>query len=145
MEDVLEVYSRPYDSERPVICMDESSKQLVGEVRKSVITSDGVERYDSEYERNGSCNIFIMCEPLEGKRYTNVTKTRTKIDWAHEIKKLVDNYYPKAKKIVLILDNLNTHRGASLYEAFSPEEARRILDKLKIHYTPKHGSWLNVA
>lgn len=145
MEDVLEVYSRPYNSEYPVICMDESSKQLVGEVRSAIIGSDGIERYDSEYERNGSCNIFIMCEPITGKRYTNVTKRRTRTDWAHEIKKLVDDYYPDAKKIVLIMDNLNTHNGASLYEAFLPEEARRILNKLEIHFTPKHGSWLNVA
>jgi hypothetical protein len=145
MEDVLEVYSRSYNSENPVICMDESSKQLVGEVRTPVVGSDGVERYDSEYERNGSCNIFIMCEPIKGKRYTSVTKRRTKTDWAHEIKKLVDDYYPEAKKIVLIMDNLNTHRGASLYEAFLPEEAKRILNKLEIHFTPKHGSWLNVA
>jgi len=145
MEDVLEVYSRPYNKEYPVICMDESSKQLVGEVRKSILGRDRVERYDSEYERNGSCNIFITCEPLNGKRYTSVTARRTKLDWAYEVKRLVDDYYPDAKKIILVLDNLNIHRGASLYEAFPAEEARRILEKLEMHSTPKHGSWLNMA
>jgi hypothetical protein len=103
------------------------------------------EKYDSEYERNGTANIFMMCEPLRGKRFTSVTDGRTKIDWAHEIKQLVDMRYPEAKKIILVSDNLNMHTGSSLYEAFAPEEARRILNKLEFHFTPKHGSWLDVA
>jgi len=146
MEDVLEVYSRPYDSEYPVVCMDEASKQLVKEVRAPILVESGrVEKYDSEYERNGTANIFMMCEPLKGKRFTSVTDRRTKVDWAHEIKKLVDKHYPKTKKIILVSDNLNTHTGSSLYEAFAPEEAKRILNRLEFHFTPKHGSWLNIA
>ena len=146
MEDVLEVYSRPYDCEYPLVCMDEASKQLVRDVREGNLIEPGcVEKYDSEYERNGTSSIFMMCEPFKGKRFVSVTDRRTRIDWAHEIKKLVDVYYRKAKKIILVLDNLNTHTGASLYEAFSPDEARRILNKLEFHFTPKHGSWLNVA
>ena len=146
MEDVLEVYSRPYDCEYPVVCMDEASKQLVRETRTPIPMEPGnTEKYDSEYERNGTANIFMMCEPLRGKRFTSVTDGRTKIDWAHEIKQLVDMRYPEAKKIILVSDNLNMHTGSSLYEAFAPEEARRILNKLEFHFTPKHGSWLDVA
>jgi len=146
MEDVLDVYKRPYDPLRPVVCMDESSKQLIKEVRKPIVIEPGhVERYDSEYERNGTCNIFIDVEPLAGKRHTQVTERRTKIDWAEYIKELVEVRYAEVEKVVLIMDNLNTHAGSSLYEAFKPEEAKRILDKLEIHYTPKHGSWLNIA
>lgn len=146
MEDVLEVYSRPYDPERPVVCMDEMNKQCISEVRSTISLSPGkTERYDSEYERNGGVNIFIASEPLKGSRITQVTETRKKIDWALFIKELVDYQYPKVDKIVLILDNLNTHSAGSLYEAFEPEEARRLLNKLEIHYTPKHGSWLNIA
>lgn len=146
MEDVLEVYSRPYDSKYPIVCMDEASKQLVKEVRAPILVESGkAEKYDSEYERNGTANIFMMCEPLKGKRFTSVTDRRTKVDWAHEIKKLVDEHYPKAKKIILVSDNLNTHTGSSLYEAFVPEEARRIFNRLEFHFTPKHGSWLNIA
>jgi hypothetical protein len=146
MEDVLEVYNRPYDSEHPLICMDEASKQLVKEVRAPISIEPGyTEKYDSEYERNGTANIFMMCEPLKGKRFTSVTDRRTKVDWAHEIKKLVDEHYSEAKKIVLVSDNLNTHAGSSLYEAFPPEEAKRIFNKLEFHFTPKHGSWLNIA
>lgn len=146
MEDVLEVYSRPYDPNRPVVCMDEMNKQCILEVRATIPLSPGKsQRYDSEYERNGSVNIFIAVEPLKGIRVTEVTDTRKKIDWAFFIKNLVDGRYPHVEKIVLILDNLNTHSVGSLYEAFEPEEARRLVDKLEIHYTPKHGSWLNTA
>lgn len=146
MEDVLEVYSRPYDPNLPVVCMDEMNKQCILEVRSTIPLSPGKsQRYDSEYERNGSVNIFIAVEPLKGIRVTEVTDTRKKSDWAFFIKELVDGRYPQAEKIVLILDNLNTHSFGSLYEAFEPEEARRLVDKLEIHYTPKHGSWLNTA
>lgn len=146
MEDVLDVYQRPYDPERPLVCMDETSKQLTDEVRKSIPVSPGKpERQDAEYVRNGVCNIFIGFEPLAGKRKLTVTDQRKKHDWALFIKGLVDEQYPSAKKVVLVMDNLNTHNGSSLYQAFTPDEAKRILDKLEIHYTPKHGSWLNMA
>lgn len=146
MEDVLEVYSRQYNPKKPVICMDEMNKQCIKEIRKSLpITPGNPERYDSEYERNGGVNIFLANEPLKGHRIINVTDRRTKIDWAYFIKELVDNQYPDVEKIILIMDNLNTHTVGSLYEAFEPEEARQLIDKLEIHYTPKHGSWLNVA
>ena len=146
MEDVLEVYKRPYDPEVPLICMDESSKQLLKEVRMSLPAEPGKPlRYDTEYERNGTCNIFMFFEPLKGKRYVDITDSRKALDWAWQIQDLVDNKYPQARKIILVMDNLNTHCGASLYKAFPPEEARRILEKLEIHFTPKHGSWLNMA
>lgn len=146
MEDVLEVYKKPYDPKHPVVCMDETSKQQIKETRISLPASSGqVERYDTEYERNGVSNIFIFCEPLKGWRKTKVTDRRTKVDWAHVIKDLVDVDYAEAEKITLVLDNLNTHVGSSLYEAFPPAEARRLLDRLEFHYTPKHGSWLNIA
>ncbi len=146
MEDVLDVYKRPYDSSRPVVCMDETNKQLTKEVRLPIPASPGESvRYDTEYERNGTCNVFLSCEPLQGKRTTKVTKQRKKTDWAAFIKSLVDNDYPSADKIIPVMDNLNTHAGSSLYETFEPEEAKRILDKLEIHSTPKHGSWLNMA
>lgn len=146
MEDVLDVYQRLYDPEYPVVCMDETSKQLTDEVRKPIPASPGqAERQDVEYVRNGVSNIFIGFEPLTGKRKLVVTDQRTKHDWAMFIKNLVDEQYPTAKKIVIVMDNLNTHNGSSLYEAFAPDEAKRILDKLEIHYTPKHGSWLNMA
>jgi hypothetical protein len=146
MEDVLEVYSRPYDPSTPVVCMDEMHKQCIIEVRPTILQTRGKpERYDSEYERNGGVNIFLAVEPLKGVRVTQVTDTRKRTDWAHFIKDLVEVQYRDVKKIVLILDNLNTHSAGSLYEAFEPEEARRILNKLEIHYTPKHGSWLNTA
>jgi hypothetical protein len=146
MEDVLSVYRRPYDPKRPVVCMDESSKQLVQEIRQSLPAKPGSEeKYDCEYKRNGTSNIFVFTEPLRGKRYFDVTDRRTKIDWAWQIKKLLDVHYPDAEKVVLVMDNLNTHSGASLYSAFEPEEALRLLDRLEIHYTPKHGSWLNMA
>ena len=146
MEDVLEVYSRPYNPQKPVVCMDEMHKQCIAEVRKPIPISPGnPERYDSEYERNGGVNIFLASEPLKGHRVTSVTDRRTKVDWAHFIKDLVDNQYPNVDKILLVMDNLNTHTPGSLYDTFEPQEARRIIDKLEIHHTPKHGSWLNVA
>ena len=146
MENVLDVYKRPYDSNYPVVCMDESSKQQIKEIRDPLPAVPGKpQRYDTEYERNGVSNMFIFFEPLAGYRNIQVTDTRTAIDWAMQIKKLVDKSYPDAKKIVLVMDNLNTHAGASLYKTFTPEEAHRILERLEIHYTPKHGSWLNMA
>lgn len=146
MENILDVYKRPYDEQFPVVCMDESSKQLIKETRAPIPAKPGESaRYDTEYERNGTCNIFIHSEPLTGKRKVKITDHRTKIAWAHFVKEMVDVDYPMAKKIILVMDNLNTHVGSSLYEAFEPVEAKRILDKVEFHYTPKHGSWLNIA
>jgi transposase len=146
MEDTLDVYKRPYDETHPLICMDESSKQHIKDTRQPIPAKPGaVARYDTEYERNGVSNIFMFFEPLQGKRYVEVTDQRTAVDWAYQIRDLVDVHYPHAERITLVMDNLNTHSGASLYKAFEPKEARRILDKLEIHYTPKHGSWLNMA
>jgi hypothetical protein len=146
MEDVLDVYKREYNKDFPVVCMDETSKQLTKETRVIIPMQTGKpERYDTEYERNGTVNIFVGVEPLKGKRKLKVTDQRKKTDWAHFIKELVDVDYADAEKIVLVMDNLNTHNGSSLYEAFKPDEAKRILDRLEIHYTPKHGSWLNIA
>lgn len=140
------MYKLPYDPCRPQVCMDEMSRQLIGEVRKPLSPEPGKPvRHDHEYFRNGTANIFMIFEPLTGKTNVDVTERRTKIDWAHLIRKLVDEYYPDAEKIVLVMDNLNTHSKASLYEAFEPEDAKRIADKLEIHFTPKHGSWLNIA
>lgn len=146
MEDVLEVYTRPYDGRFPQVCLDEKSRQLVGEVREPLAGGPGrPARHDYEYERNGTANLFIVSEPLRGWRHIGVTERRTKIDWALCIKELVDVHYPHAERIILVMDNLNTHTPAALYEAFAPAEARRIVRKLEIHYTPKHGSWLNMA
>ncbi len=146
MEDVLCVYTRPYDARRPQVCMDETSKQLVSETRVPLPMQPGQpERYDYEYERQGVCNVFLACEPLAGKREVSITPQRTEVDWASFIRELVDIHYPTAEKVVLVLDNLNTHTPAALYEAVPPAEARRLLEKLEIHYTPKHGSWLNMA
>jgi DDE superfamily endonuclease len=146
MEDVLEVYKRPYDAERPVICMDEKPKQLVKETRTPVACGKGRPAcFDYEYARNGTANIFLFVEPLRGWRRVEVTERRTRLDWAHQIKRLIDVDYKKAEKITLVMDNLNTHGPASLYEAFEPAEARRLTEKLEIVHTPKHGSWLNVA
>ena len=146
MEDILEVYKRPYDPKRPLVCLDESNKQHTREVLDPIPMKPGsVERYDTQYERNGVSNLFMMFEPLSGWRHVEVTDRRTAIDWAHQIKFLVDVRHKDAEKIVLVEDNLNTHCPASLYRAFSPEEARRMLDKLEFHYTPKHGSWLDMA
>jgi hypothetical protein len=146
MEDVLEVYKRPYDPKRPNVCLDETSKQLIGETRIPVLARPGKSaHYDFEYKRNGVANLFMIFEPLAGKRHVKVTRRRTKIDWAYCVREMVDQIYPEAEQIVLVMDNLNTHNKSSLYEAFEPAEAKRIADKLDIHYTPKHGSWLNMA
>ena len=146
MEDVLDVYCRPYDPLRPVVCLDESPKELRAHVRPPLPVEPGKpQRIDDHYQRNGTRNIFIACEPLRGWRETKVTQRRTKQDWAHFVRELVDVHYPDVERMVLVMDNLNTHRPASLYEAFDPAEAKRIWDRLEIHYTPKHGSWLNVA
>ena len=146
MEDILNVYQGDYSGQNPLVCMDETSKQLTKETRVPIpANTDHVEYYDSEYERNGTANIFMFFNPIEGKRRVDITDNRTAKDWAHQIKQLVDVDYPEAKKITLVMDNLNTHVGASLYKTFNPKEARRILDKLDFHYTPKHGSWLNMA
>jgi hypothetical protein len=146
MEDVLATYALPYDPEVPVVCMDEASKQLIGEVATPLPTRRGQPKcVDYEYERRGVCSEFVFCEPLAGWRHVKVTERRTKKDWAECIRELVDVHYPHARKIRLVLDNLNTHTGSSLYEAFAPAEARRLLEKLEFHYTPKHASWLNMA
>src|SRR5277367_3936617 len=146
MEDVLEVYQRPYDPKRPQVCVDELSKQLIGEVREPLPPECGqVQRQDCEYVRNGTANLFIAFQPLAGWRHVEVTDRRTRKDFAHLIKGLVDGRYKDAEKIVLVMDQLNTHSVGSLYEAFGPTEARRIADKLEIHHTPKHGSWLDMA
>ena len=146
MEDILDVYKLPHDPKKPLICMDESSKQQVKEVRTPIPMKEGQpERYDNEYERNGVSNLFMFFAPLEGWRHVEVTDRRTAVDWALQIKQLVDVHYPEAEAIRLVMDNLNTHTPASLYQAFEPEEARRIASKLEIHYTLKHDSWLNMA
>ena len=146
MEDVLEVYARPYDPKFPVVCMDESSVQLIGEVQEPIPAAPGhPELMDDEYVRNGVASIFLEVEPLGGKRKVKITERRTRIDWAHFIKEMLEDRYADAEKVVLVMDNLNTHNVASLYTAFQPEEARRLAERLEIHYTPKHGSWLNIA
>jgi DDE superfamily endonuclease len=146
MEDVLEVYTRPYDPTKPQVCLDEASKQLVAETRAPLPAEPGqVAREDYEYERCGTANLFMVFEPLAGQRHVKVTQRRTATDFAHVIRDVVDHLYPDAETIVLVMDNLNTHKLASLYEAFEPVEARRLLERLEIHYTPKHGSWLNMA
>ena len=146
MEDVLDVYSRPYDPAKPVICMDEKPYQLLGEVREPIPAEPGEgEKVDSEYRREGTCSIFIFTEPLAGWRYAEAFEHRTKIDWAQRVKWVLDNQYPDAEKVVLVMDNLNTHVISSFYEAFPPKEAFRLAQRLEIHYTPKHGSWLDIA
>lgn len=146
MEDVLEVYTRPYDPRFPQVCLDETSTQLLREARPPLPPAPGQPaRHDPEYVRGGVLNLFLTCEPLTGRRWVSVTERRTKVDWAHQIKTLVDERYPDAERIVLVQDNLNTHTPAALYEAFPPAEAGRLLAKLAFHYTPKHGSWLNMA
>ena len=142
----MDIYQRPYDSEFPVVCMDESPKQLIGEVRAPIHMRPGqIRKIDDEYERKGTAEIFLAVEPLTGKMNASVQNHRTKGDWAYFIKDLIDNKYPDAQKIVLVIDNLNTHKMASFYETFEPEEAHRLASKLQVHYTPKHGSWLNIA
>ena len=146
MEDVLEVYQRPYDVSRPLICLDEASKQLVAETRKAFGVKPGKpKRVDAEYRRCGTASIFMINAPLEGKRYVRVREQRTRKDFAAVILEVCDILYPTAERIVLVMDNLNTHNAASLYEAFEPSQARRLAEKLEIHYTPKHGSWLDMA
>ena len=146
MEDVLEVYTRPYDPTRPQLCMDEINTQLLADTREPLPMEPGKpKREDYEYEREGVCNVDLSCEPLAGKRYTMVAAQRTKQEWAHFIRSLSDEFYPQANKIVLVMDNLNTHTLASLYEVFPVAEARRICRRFEVHYTPKHASWLNMA
>lgn len=146
MEDVLDVYHRPYDARFPVVCMDETNKQLIRERRLPIPTTPGQPaRIDSEYERNGVANLFMFTEPLAGKRRVKVTKQRIRTEWARAVKTLLDVHYPDAEKVVLVMDNLNTHDITSLYETFSPTEARRLTRRLEIHHTPRHGSWLNMA
>lgn len=146
MEDVLDVYHRPYDPRRPQVCMDETNKTLRADAREPLPMSPGrPARQDDEYVRHGSANLFLWFEPLAGRRQVQVTERRTKQDWAKLIQELVDVHYPEAEKVVLVLDNLNTHTLGSLYETFPPQEARRIAERLELHYTPKHGSWLNMA
>lgn len=146
MEDVLDLYAEPYDPMRPKVNFDETSKQLIKETRQPLQLEAGqAMRYDYEYERNGTRNLFMLVEPQAGFRHVTVTEQRTKVDFAHQMKWLVDERYPEAEVIRVVLDNLNTHGAASLYEAFAPEEARRIVKKLEFHPTPKHGSWLNMA
>ena len=146
MEDVLDVYEMPYNPSVPVVCMDEKPYQLLGEARESWAMRPGDnKKIDSEYIRNGTCSILAFIEPLGGKHHVSVREHRTAVDWAEEIKYLVDEMYPDAEKIILVMDNLNTHKPFSLYKKYKPEEARRIIRKLEIHYTPKHGSWLDIA
>lgn len=146
MEDVLEVYQQGHDPTRPLVCCDEGTKQQTKETRQPVPAAPGqVAKEDYEYERNGTSNLFMLFAPLESWRHVKVTDQRTRVDWAYCMRDLVDLHFPNAERIVLVMDNLNTHQLASLYEAFPPAEARRIAQKLEIHYTPKHGSWLNMA
>ncbi len=146
MEDVLEVYQRPHDPECPVVCLDEASKQLIAETRVPIPAKPGrPARHDYEYQRNGTANLFMMFAPLEGWRHVKVTDRRTAIDYAHMLRDLSDVHFPDAAKIVLVQDNLNTHKPASLYEAFPAPEARRLVERFEWHYTPKHGSWLDLA
>jgi len=146
MEDVLDVYTRPYDPRRPQVCLDETSRQLLGDVTPPLPPAPGrPAREDHEYARGGVCRLFLACEPLRGWRHVSASDRRTRADFAHCVKALVDVHYPDAERIVLVLDNLNTHTPASLYAAFPPAEAKRLADKLELHYTPKHGSWLNMA
>ena len=143
---MLDVYTRPYDPRRPQVCLDETSRQVLAETRPRLPLAPGrVARHDPEYLRAGVVNLFLVSEPLRGWRQVSVSERRTRLDWAHCIQELVDVHYPDAETIVLVLDQLNTHSPASLYEAFAPAEAKRLADKLEIHYTPKHGSWLNMA
>jgi hypothetical protein len=146
MEDVLEVYQRPHDPMRPVVCLDETSKQLISETRVPIAAKPGqVARYDYEYERNGTANIFMMFAPLEGWRHVKVTDRHAAVDYAQVLKELSDTRFPEVEKIILVQDNLSTHKPASLYEAFPATEARRLVERFEWHYTPKHGSWLDMA
>ena len=146
MEDILEVYQRPHDPHRPLVCLDETSKQLIAETRVPIAAKPGRPgRHDYEYRRNGTANLFMMFAPLEGWRHIKVTDRHTAVDYAQVLKELSDTHFPGSAKIVLVQDNLNTHKPASLYEAFPPAEARRLVERFEWHYTPKHGSWLDMA
>lgn len=146
MEDVLDLYQRPYDKLRPVVCMDETARQLVAEFRIPIPARPGQpRRVDYEYERKGTANVFMFAEPLRGWRWAPVTERRTRVDWAKAVRELLEVHYPNAQVVRVVMDNLNVHSVASLYEAFEPEVARRLIRRLEIHHTPKHGSWLNVA
>ncbi|MBV8293164.1 MAG: IS630 family transposase, partial [Mycobacterium sp.] len=146
MEDVLEVYKRPYDPLRPVVCMDETSKQLIAETRKPLDAGPGQpRRVDHEYERKGVADLFMFLEPLRGWRRVWITPQRRKVEWAWCVKQLLEEHYSQVERLVLVCDNLNTHTGGALYEAFPAVEARRLWERLEVHYTPKHGSWLNMA
>lgn len=146
MEDILDVYQRPFDADRPLVCLDEASKQLVAETRKAIPTKPGkAKRVDAEYRRCGTASVFMLSVPLEGKRHIRVREHRKRNDFAEVVRELCDELYPNAEMIVLVMDQLNTHNVASLYEAFSPAEAHRLAARLEIHHTPKHGSWLNMA
>lgn len=146
MEDVLEVYHRPHDPKRPVVCLDETLKQLVGETREPLpARPNAVERHDYVYTRLGVASLFLACEPLAGWRHVAVTEQRCRGDWAHFVRDLLENRYREAERVVLVMDQLNTHSLASLYEAFPPEEAKRLAERVELHHTPKHGSWLNMA
>ena len=146
MEQVLDLYQEPYDERFPLVCMDEKSKQLIGDTRDPLPPRPGtVAREDYEYERNDTCNLFIAFEPLQSWRHVEVTDRRTAVDWAHFMRQLADVHYPNAERIRIVMDNLNTHNAGSFYEAFEPSEARRLALRFAFHYTPKHGSWLNMA
>ena len=146
MEDVLEVYKLPYDANRPLICMDEMPKQLLADKREPIASQAGTPaRQDYEYQRNGVADLFMLFEPLQGKRFVEVTEKRRKVEWATVMKQLSDVQYPQAEKIIVVLDNLNTHSPSAFYETFEPEEARRLVERFEFHFTPKHGSWLNMA
>jgi transposase len=146
MENVLDVYTQPNDSKRPQVCMDETSKQLLADVQEPLPVQPGQpQRVDYEYKREGVADLFMFFEPLAGKRYVKVTDQRTRKDWAIAMQELSDGIYPQAEKIVIVMDNLNTHSPASFYETFEPDEARRLINRFEFHYTPKHGSWLNMA
>ena len=146
MEDVLDVYTRPYDPTRPLVCLDETSRQLLAEARPPLPPVPGhPARHDPEYVRGGVVNCFLVCEPLRGWCQVRLSDRRTRLDWAHCVRELIDVHYPQAEQVVLVMDQLNTHSPASFYEAFAPPEAKRLAAKLEIHYTPKHGSWLNMA
>ncbi len=145
-EDVLDVYARPYDPRRPVVCLDEAAKQLVGHKREVLAARPGVPlRFDNEYERHGTCSLFLVFEPLAAKRWVQVKERRTGLDYAHTVKWMCDTLYPDVDKIVPVQDNLNTHGPWSLYGAFAPEDARRLCQRIEWHFTPKHGSWLHMA
>jgi hypothetical protein len=146
MEDVLEVYKLPYDSQRPLLCLDEMPKQLLADQQEPISGQAGIPaRQDYHYQRNGVADLFMVCEPLAGKRFVEITEKRRKLEWATVMKQVSDILYPQAEKIIVVLDNLNTHTPSAFYETFEPEEARRLVERFEFHFTPKHGSWLNMA